>query len=574
MSTVSGKRPITAAVFEQLTGPGGPFEMHAVQFSGVPCRWYANRPMVLSALYQEREDYAQRVLAVDGLRRVTYRDAFLQAAALADHLRHRSLGRAARVAIVMRNRIEWLISFIAITAIGGVAVAVNSRGAGEEIRRAIADAECVFVLADRPCAERLSPAELPITLPLIVAFDEGEQPTPNALAFNSVIAGWQEHPGLVCAHIDPEDLALLMFTAGTTGTSKAAMLTHRSVMAGVASSAFSSAASIAVLAQRAGPQIAEMAAKMQTALLLASPLFHVSGCHTIFLRSLSNGGKLILMRKWNPESALELIAAEQVQQVGLVPTMLWDMLRAPNFRLDKIRSVMVIGGGGAPFPANLRREASRLLPHAVFGVGYGLTETNGPIATAAGEDFMAKPDASGLVQPAYDVRLLREDGTDACVGEEGEILIRGASVMSGYLNRPKETAEALRDGWLHTGDIGRFDTDGALSIVDRKKHMVISGGENIYCAEVERAFSELPHIREVLAFGLPDERLGEKLAVVLVGQPGVTLDEQELRERIAPHLGHYKQPKAYFFRDEILPRTPTGKVDRRGIVKDLSTRAG
>jgi acyl-CoA synthetase (AMP-forming)/AMP-acid ligase II len=572
------KRTSAETTVGMLTGPGGPFELKVRHFGGIACHWYGDRPAVLSALYGNARVYFDRVMMVDEARRLTYREALLQAGVLADRLRDRQLGRGSRVAIAMQNRFEWMIAFIAITAIGGVAILINSRGAAEEISTALANTRPLLLFADRRCAERLRQASAPPEIPIVLARDPDDPAIPGiASDFATEVSGWQKHSGLKCTPVEPEDIAIVMFTAGTTGTPKAVMLSHRSVMAGVANSAFSAALSIASAAGRAGQLAARMALKlvsrMQSTVLLIAPLFHVSGCQSTFLRALDSGSKLVVMRKWSPEAAIGVIASEKVQQIGMVPTMLWDLLRSPVFEPGKVKPLMVIGGGGAPFPANLRREAAKRMPKVIFAVGYGSTETNGPIATANGVEFLNKPDACGRVQPAVEMRLLREDGGEAAVGEEGEILVRCAAVMSGYLDRPEDTGSVLENGWLRTGDVGRFDSDGVLFIVDRKKHMVICGGENVYCAEVERAFSELPGVREVLAFGVADERLGESVAVVIVHDLDVVPSAEKLRDQVAKLLAPYKIPSAIYFRDRPMPRTATGKVDRRAVIESAASIA-
>jgi len=208
------------------------------------------------------------------------------------------------------------------------------------------------------------------------------------------------------------------------------------------------------------------------------------------------------------------------------------------------------------------------LPNAVFAVGYGLTETNGSIASASGDEFQARPDAVGTISPLADVEIVDDDGRNVPAGERGEIVARGAMLMAGYFGQAADSAVTFRDGWMHTGDIGVFDDHKRLCIVDRRKHMIISGGENIYCAEVESALSEHPGVREVVALGVPDPRLGEKLVVVIVPQPGCSPDPDDLRAHAALRLAAYKLPHAYHFRDQVLPRTHTDKIDRLTVARE------
>ncbi len=558
-------------IVAELTAPGAPFEIQVLAINGVECRVFFRQPQTLVEVYRKAAVHNDRVLVVDEGQGTTYRDLFRQAGALAKTLSGAyGLRKGAHIGIAMQNSTEWMVAFVAITALGGVAVLLNSRSAPDELGQAIVEADCQLVFADARCVERLAQLQHKLSVPVIVT---SAAVMPGAAStFARATAGWQSVDGLECVDVAGEDLAVLMFTAGTTGAPKAAMLTHRNIAAGLANSNFASATSFAAFAKRAGPQMAAMVAKMQQTLLMIAPLFHVSGCHNGFLRALDGGAKLVLMRRWSAADAPALIAAERVQQIAAVPTMLWDLLSAPDFDKRKLASVMLIGVGGAPLPPNLLREVQRLMPQAIFAVGYGMTETNGSVATASGEAFSDVPDAVGKVLPTVDLKLMRDDGSEAGIGESGEIVVRGTVVMQGYFKRLDETEKTLSGGWLRTGDVGRFDEHGRLYIVDRKKHMVISGGENIYCAEVERAFSELPEVREIVAFGLPDERMGEKVAVVIVHHSDQTLEAEVLKDRIAATLAGYKHPRVFFFRNESLPRTGAGKIDRRAVIEELRAR--
>jgi len=269
---------------------------------------------------------------------------------------------------------------------------------------------------------------------------------------------------------------------------------------------------------------------------------------------------VIVMRRWDAGKALRYIEDEKVTMFTGVPTMLWDVLqnaRAHNADLSSLRN---IASGGQALPVNLLNEMRELCPQAMMGTGYGMTECSGAIAQAVGEDFVRQPTAAGRVLPLVEVKIVGADGTALPAGEAGEIMVRGAQIMQGYWNRPDDTAAVLSpDGWLHTGDVGMVDEEGYVFIVDRKKDMVISGGENIYCAEVERVLGEMPGVTECAAFGIPDERLGELLVSVVRARD---TSEQTVIRWVAERLAKYKAPGHVAFATETLPRNHVGKVDK------------
>jgi acyl-CoA synthetase (AMP-forming)/AMP-acid ligase II len=278
------------------------------------------------------------------------------------------------------------------------------------------------------------------------------------------------------------------------------------------------------------------------------------------------------MRRWDAQEAVRLIAREGVSMFSAVPAMLWDLLHRARVGDLDIASLRNIGCGGQALPVNLVAEVHALCPQAQIGTGYGMTECAGAIAQSVGPDFMRRPAAAGRVLPLVDVRIEDAAGTVLPVGEVGEIVVRGAQVMLGYWNRPEDTAAVLgADGWLRTGDVGRVDEEGYVFIVDRKKDMVISAGENIYCAEVERALGELPQVRECAAIGMPDERLGECLVAAVVAD-GLT--EAEVIEWVAERLARYKAPTRVAFSNEPLPRNALDKVDKVALRKAWPTLIG
>ena len=315
----------------------------------------------------------------------------------------------------------------------------------------------------------------------------------------------------------PDDACTILFTSGTTGRVKGAVLSHRNLITGLMSVQLAGMQVLHGSAARLGIPVETMMQHMpQQAAVLVYPLFHISGLGSAFLSPMLAGSKVVVMRRWDAPRALQYIRDEQVTMFTGVPTMLWDLLNGAQLANADLTSLRNIASGGQALPVNLLNAMRSQCPEAMFGTGYGMTECSGAIAQAVGEEFVRKPDSAGRVLPLVDVRILSPEGAVLAIGEAGEIAVRGAQIMQGYWNRPEDTAAVLdADGWLKTGDIGLLDDEGYVFIVDRKKDMVISGGENIYCAEVERVLGEMPKVQECAAFGVPDERLGEMLVCVV-----------------------------------------------------------
>jgi acyl-CoA synthetase (AMP-forming)/AMP-acid ligase II len=545
---------MTAAtdIFATLTGAGSPFEIG--ERDGL--RQFVAAPSDLDVIIEAARRFDGRTCVVDfdragTERRMTFAQFFAWRDQLVPLL---GVKRGDHVAICMRNSAEWLVGFLAVMKAGGVAALVNSRGSGPELRAMVEDVSPAVVLADRERAHALREAGyagrvLDLTQPL----DPAEIP---AAAENAAgVAPAASH-----------DPCAILFTSGTTGRVKGAVLSHLNMITSLMATQLSGMMVLHNMAAKMGVPVETILANLpQQASLLVSPLFHVSGLISGFLSPFLSGGKVVIMRRWDGEEAARLIQHEKVTMFAAVPTMLWDILHRAKVAPESLATLNNIGSGGQALPINLVEEVHALCPQAQIGTGYGMTECSGAICQAVGPDFMRRPAAAGKVLPLVDVRIEGPDGTVLPHGEAGEIVVRGAQIMKGYWNRPEETAAALgADGWLHTGDIGTLDDEGYVTIVDRKKDMVISGGENIYCAEVERVICELPGVLECAAFGLPDERMGERLVAVLVA-PGVT--EEAVIEQVSNRLARYKAPTRVAFSTTGLPRNPIGKADKIALRK-------
>jgi acyl-CoA synthetase (AMP-forming)/AMP-acid ligase II len=290
-------------------------------------------------------------------------------------------------------------------------------------------------------------------------------------------------------------------------------------------------------------------------------MFHVAGLLP-YLRAIVGGQATVLISKWSAETLFDVLERETVSRLGLVPTMIFDLLNSPRAASGVLSNIRFLANGTASLSPTVARQIRERLPKCLMLNTYGQSETMERVATFGGRAYEANLDAVGRVMPTMQLRIVHDDGSAVAEGQPGEICARTPTAMLGYYNDPKATAETLRDGWLFTGDIGRFDEHELLHIVDRKKNMVISGGENIYCAEVERVLEEHPAAQEAAAFGEPDPRLGERLVAVVVLKPGAELTADEVKAYAKQRLAIYKVPRRVALTHTPLPRNATGKVTR------------
>jgi len=293
----------------------------------------------------------------------------------------------------------------------------------------------------------------------------------------------------------------------------------------------------------------------------------------VLLGATLGGTKLVLMYKWSPERALELIERERVTNFVGVPTQSWDLLASPHFAEHDTSSLRNVGGGGAPAPPELVRRVASSFAKASPGIGYGMTETNAYGPQNGGADYLAHPTSTGRATPILQVEVRDGDDQPLPPGQVGEIWFKGPNLIRGYWNKPAETAEVIVDGWLRSGDIGRIDDEGFVYVEDRAKDMVLRAGENVYCAEVEAALYEHPDVHEVAVFGIPHDRLGEEVAAAILPRAGAHLTVHDVQEHVRQRLAPFKVPTRIAIFDEPLPRNPAGKILKREL-RDELTRSG
>jgi long-chain acyl-CoA synthetase len=535
-----------------LTAKGGPFEFD----DGAP-PLLRDGPRTLFDVLVRAKANGAATLTIDGDVRHSFTDVLSRAGGLAETLSTRmGVARGDRVAIAMANGVEWMIGFIAIAALGAVPVLVNSRGSGEEIAYMIRLAGCGAIVIDADRLALLLGADPNPTCPMVV-FGDGALRVGRDVASSDAARPAKFQP----VHTAAADGGAVLFTSGTTGFPKAALLSQRALAHGVSMGLLLGAMNDAAFAKESG--IADAEDSILSPTIIGGPLFHLGGVNP-FLRCLYTGAPTILFRKWDAAAVLDLIGREAVRRIAFVPTMYWDLLRQPDHE-GAIANIRFVSSGAAPILPGLIRELTQRIPHVLLGNTYGSTETSGYVCTIYGQAFLDNPLACGPPMPGVSLRLLSEEGRDVPVGEPGEICIKSAALMDGYLGDDEATAAAFVDGWFRTGDIGFMNPVGEVQIIDRKKNMIISGGENIYCAEVERVLAEHENVLEIVAFGLPDERLGERLAVKIARRDGGVLDEATVKTYARSRLAIYKVPRDVILVDEPLPRTASGKIDRAAV---------
>ena len=498
------------------------------------------------ALYPDSE------AVVAGDERLTFAEVDRLSEAVAHGLIARGIVKGDRVAIAMRNCPSWVVAYMAIVKAGAVATLLNGWWEAHEMEHGIRLADPKLVIADAPRAKRIAVHCSSCDI-MTVPIDE-----PVGIALAELLGGADDVP---LPEVLPEDDATILFTSGSTGDSKGALSTHRAVT--TATYAYSSGLIVllGILTEEG------RAPTTQARTLLTVPLFHVTGEVPVMLNSFVIGRCMVLMPKWDPGEALRLIEQEKITYFVGVPTMSLELMTHPDRDKYDLSSLKDITGGGAPRPVSHVERLQAAFPTARPALGYGLTETNAAGCANYWDNYAGRPASTGRAQtPLVEIAILGEGDRHLRSGEAGEIGIRSAANIKGYWRNPEATAAAFTaDGYLRTGDVGYLDEDGYLFIVDRKKEIIIRGGENISTAEVEAACYACPDVAEVSVFGASDDRLGEVPVAVIHLEPGATLDERQLRDFLDGQLAKFKVPERFVFSPDPLPRLGTGKFDRRAL---------
>ncbi|WP_439816325.1 class I adenylate-forming enzyme family protein [Zavarzinia sp. CC-PAN008] len=550
-----------AEVIADLTREGT-FELTTDHSTGWPRRVYRNAPPALRDIFLGSQAFGDKPFLVFAGETISFAEHYRQVAALASYLHAHGVRKGDRVAIGMRNYPEWAVSFWAVQAIGAISVALNAWWTAAELDYALSHSGSSVLLIDHERLERIQPL-LPALKPKAVIVARSPSDDFAGIGFDRVIAGGDGT--LPQVEIGPEDLATILYTSGTTGRPKGAMATNRNHVTNI----FNTLLNATVARLMAGlPEPGPDAP--QPVMLQTFPYFHIAG-HTGLYMATATGAKVVLMYKWDPLEAVRLVQEHRISGLAGVPIVMRQLLEAARASGADLSSVLSMGSGGASVPPDLIREIGHRFEAKVSpGNGYGLTETTSAVVANGGQDYLDHPDSVGLPMATADIRVVDDNGNDVPDGTIGEIWCRGPNVIPGYWNNPEATEQAFGGGWFRTGDLGYRSEEGFLYVVDRKKDVIIRGGENVYCAEVEALLLEHPAVRDAALIGLPHDELGEEVAAV------IQVDDPAQNERIGPELGRYlaerlarfKIPTRFQVGQGELPRTATGKVLKREL-RDL-----
>ena len=543
-----------------LTGPGGSFEIVTESVRGVPMQVYKSRLGTMRELIAVAESHGDKEFVVQGEQRLTFAEHNERVRVVAANLVRLGVEPGDRVALLSANNLEWVYTFWACAAAGAICVPLNAWWKADELAFGLEDSAARVLVADarrwdvvREVRDTLKDLEH------VFVIDPAGDLTDGARPFAELDEGTD--PGVLpSVTIAEDDIGGIFYTSGTTGRPKGATITHRQVVANVQNVTVT-----AIAGMMSGTAPPELSNAGQTASLLIVPLFHTTGCHATMLLNYMSGAKLVLMPpgRFDPDATMALIEKERITSIGGVPTIMWRMLESPAFGNYDLSSVTRISYGGAPAAPELLERIQDAFPNVRAGLttAYGLTESASVATVNSGEDYVSHPGSAGKPVPTVELRIVDADGTDAPSGEPGEIWLKGPTISShGYWHRPDANAESFTDGWFKTGDIGRLDPDGFLYIVDRAKDLVIRGGENISCVEVEEALYEHPDVIDAAVVGVPHKTLGEEGKGVVQLRDGSTATAEEIRTLCAERLANFKVPEYIELISQPLPRNPAGKV--------------
>ena len=552
--------PTRQEVLAQLTS-SGPFELEVDNSLGYPIRIYRNAPRSMRAVLESTRQFRERDFMFYGDEVVTFGEHFRQAAALADFLLRKGVRKGDRVAIGMRNYPEWITSFWACQAIGAVVVAINAWWTESEISYALDDSGTLALIVDGERLERLGTTLRRRNLKaLIVARRDGLGD--EGVDFSEVVRDAGDE--LPKAEIAPSDYSTILYTSGTTGKPKGAVATQRNHLTNYMNSLLGGAVARGLLGDFSTPNLKDAP---QLGVLQTFPFFHIGGMSGLYVTT-GTGAKVALMYKWHPAEGAELIQRYRLNSVAGVPMVVRQLLEHARNSGTDVSSLIGIASGGAPVPPDLIRQVGKQFEMKTAPAnGYGLTETTSAIISNSGLEYHGQPDSIGRPVVTADVRIVDEQGKELGEDQIGELQVRGPNVIPGYWNNPEATELAFGGGWFKTGDLGYRDARGLHYVVDRKKDVIIRGGENVYCAEVEAAILEHPMVKDVAVVGIPHSLYGEEVAAVIQIRDATRSESlpAELREALAASLAQFKIPTAFKMTESDLPRTATGKVLKREL---------
>ena len=556
--------PVPMAVIDKkMTAAGSPFETDEIDINGLATRIWKQAPPSLRTIFENTQQFADRDYIVYEEERLSYEQHYQQVVALAHSLiSDFDIQKGDRVALAMRNYPEWPVVFWATVSIGAVIVPLNAWWTTRELEFSIENSGARLVFADTRRVELLSETCDRISSLERLIVVRGESTTKSVINFESLLKAHSNQKQLPHADIAPDDNASIYYTSGTTGKPKGAINTHRNICSNQVSGVYLRART----EYRYGREPAMPSEQMGQ--LISAPLFHVTGSLAMLCGSTIAGSKIVFMYKWDADTAIRLIEKEKLNSFGGVPSMPLQVLESPILSQHDTSSIRAVLFGGAPPAPELAERIRVAFPNSSSSNGYGLTETSALSTVCVAEDYLAKPESAGLAAPVCDIKIVAENGTAMPTTEIGEIWIKGPQVIKGYWNNPEATASTITDGWLHTGDLGYLDQEDFLFVVDRVKDMLLRGGENIYCIEVESALYDHPAVIDTAVVGIPHPVLGEEVAALVQLRPGAKFNEKELQDHVATLIAAYKVPMRIDQHHEPLPRNANGKI-MKPVVKAL-----
>ncbi len=538
----------------QLTAAGEVYELEKIDVHGYPCRVFKNAPRTLGDLY--RENRSDVTFIVYESERYTFEEMYQSSCKTAKILVHDyDIKKGDRVAISMRNYPEWVMAFNAVTSIGAIAVAMNALWTTEEMEYGLSHSGSRVLFADQERIDRVLPVYQELGIGLIAIRPNNTLPD-DIPSLNHLL---QAEPDceMPQSEVSPDDDATILYTSGSTGHPKGAVSSHRNIISALLSWELDGHAALKVLG------IEMPTPEYPPATLLGVPLFHATGSHAVFLNSYRSQRRMVCMYKWDATLAAEHIEDERISSFIGPAAMTGDLVEVARNTNRDLSSLASVGGGGAPRAPEQVKNIASTFSKAMPGTGWGMTETNAIGTGIGGEDYLNHPGSSGRCSAVLDIAIFDEDDTQLPAGQRGELRVRGASIIRGYWNRPEANAISFIDGWLCTGDVAYIDEEGYLYIVDRIKDLVIRGGENIGCAEVEAALLEHDDVREAAVYAVPDDRLGEEVGATIYSSKDISVEE--LKTFLAQHIARFKIPRFFRFEPAPLPRIASGKINKRSL---------
>ena len=552
-------------IWQALTSKDARFEVKEIEVRGSNMRVYANAPPSLREVWLASAAHADNDYLIFGDERWTYAQAHRDVASIANWLASQGLEQGDRVAIAMRNYPEWLLCYWACVSQGYPVVGMNAWWVEDEMAYALKDSTPAILICDAERLARFTNIRDQFSDLQVVGVRLAQADT-TLTPFQTLVSTGGDLPE---ANVDPDEDACIFYTSGTTGKPKGAQLTHRGCAHNLMNLAFAGTVVAQTTAARTGIAPPDPAGVPPSCSLVTTPLFHVTANNCLAHGATLGGGKLVHMYKWDALEALKLIEKEKVTGLTGVPLMSRELISHPDFGKYDTSSLTSVGGGGAQLQPDLVGKIDNAIKNARPGTGYGMTETCGIITSISGDFFIDKPESCGPAMPTFEVRTIDSEGRDTPKGIAGEMLVRGAPVIKGYLNQIDATAESITDGWLHTGDVAYLDEHDFIFIVDRVKDMVLRGGENIYCSEVETVLFEMEQIAECSVFGVSDDRLGEEVGVSIYVKTDTSLSAAEIRQYCSGRLAKHKIPRYIWLSAAPLPRNANDKFLKRELKDTL-----